>query len=70
MTEIYHLVQPAEKQTVCGLRTSRVRSARKANTLQLVDELSGNVIICRHCKRIQGQDFKDSNHPQITRIST
>lgn len=59
MTEIYHLVQPGGKHTVCGLRISRVTSDRKANTLQLVQELPSHVTICKHCQRIQGQDSKE-----------
>ena len=59
MTEIYHLVQPGGKHTVCGLRISRVTSDRKANTLQLVHELSSHVTICKHCQRIRGQDLKE-----------
>ena len=56
MTEIYHLVQPGGKHTLCGLRISRVISERKANTLQLVHELPSNVMICKHCERIKGQE--------------
>ena len=59
MTEIYHLVQPGGKHTVCGLRISRVTSDRKANTLQLVQELRGQVTICKHCQRIRGQDLSE-----------
>ena len=59
MTEIYHLVQPGGKHTVCGLRISRVSSDRKANTLQLVQELQTQVTICKHCERIRGQDLKE-----------
>jgi hypothetical protein len=59
MTEIYHLVQPSGKHTLCGLRISRVMSDRKANTLQLVSELQENLTICKHCGRIQGQDLKE-----------
>ena len=58
MTEIFHLVQPGGKHTVCGLRISRVMSERKTNTLQLVNELSSNLTICKHCERIRGQDLK------------
>ena len=56
MTEIYHLVQPGGKTTLCGLRVSRVTSGRKTNTLQLVSELQPNLAICKHCDRIQGQE--------------
>ena len=59
MTEIYHLVQPGGKHTVCGLRISRVMSEGKANTLQLVRELPNHLTICKHCERIQGQDLKE-----------
>ena len=59
MTEIFHLVQPGGKHTVCGLRISRVTSDRKANTLQLVQELPSHVTICKHCQRIQGQDLTE-----------
>lgn len=56
MTEIYHLVEPGGRHTMCGLRVSRLSSARKANTLQLVTELPGNLTICKHCERITNQD--------------
>ena len=59
ITEIYHLVQPGGKHTVCGLRISRVISDRKANTLQLVNELPTSVTICKHCERIRGQDLTE-----------
>lgn len=56
---IYHLVQPNRKQTLCGLRISRVISERRVNnTLQLVRELTPNLTICKHCARIQRQDLK------------
>jgi hypothetical protein len=56
MTEIYHLVQPSGQHTLCGLRISRVMSERKTNTLQLVNDLTPNLAICKHCERIKGQD--------------
>ena len=56
MTEIYHLVQPGRQHTLCGLRISRVMSERKTNTLQLVNDLTPNLTICKHCERIKGQD--------------
>jgi len=56
MTEIYHLVQPGGLHTLCGLRISRVMSERKINTLQIVNDLSPNLTICKHCERIQRQD--------------
>jgi hypothetical protein len=59
MTEIFHLVQPSRQHTLCGLRISRVPSQRKANTLQLVNELPGNPTICKHCERINGQDVRN-----------
>ena len=59
MTEIYHLVEPGGKHTLCGLRISRVTSGHKANTLQLVNELSSNLMICKHCERIRSQDLKE-----------
>lgn len=55
MTDIYHLVQPGGKHTLCGLRISRVTS-EKANTLQLVTKLINNLTICKHCERIRGQE--------------
>jgi len=58
MTEIYHMIQPDGRHTLCGLRVSRVTSERKANTLQLVHEVPGNLTICKHCERIQRQDLK------------
>jgi hypothetical protein len=56
MAEIYHLVEPGGQHTMCGLRVSRVSSERKANTLQLVTDLSENLTICKHCDRITTQD--------------
>ena len=56
MTEIYHLVQPGGRHTLCGLGISRVTSERKTNTLQLVSDLQTNLTICKHCERIQGQE--------------
>lgn len=58
MTDIYHVVQPGGKHTVCGLRVSRVISER-ANTLQLMQELPSNVTLCKHCERIRKQDIND-----------
>jgi hypothetical protein len=56
MTEIYHLVQPRGQHTLCGLRISRVMSERKTNTLQIVNDLTPNLSICKHCERIQAQE--------------
>jgi hypothetical protein len=56
MAEIYHLVQRGGQHTLCGLRISRVMSERKTNTLQLVNDLTPNLAICKHCERIKGQD--------------
>jgi len=56
MAEIYHLVQPSGRHTLCGLRISRIASERKTSTLQLIDELEPNLTICKHCERIQGQE--------------
>ena len=58
MTDIYHVVQPGGKHTLCGLRVSRVISER-ANTLQLMLELPNNVTLCKHCERIRKQDLKE-----------
>ena len=68
MTEIYHLVQPGGQHTVCGLRISRVTSERKTNTLQLVNDLTPNLMICKHCERIERQDSLGElkREPQIT----
>ena len=55
MADIYHVVQPGGRHTVCGLRISRVMSER-ANTLQLVNEVRNNLTICKHCERIRKQD--------------
>ena len=60
MTEIYHLVQPRGKHKLCGLRISRVLSERKTNTLQLVNDLTPNLTICKHCERIQRQDLLEN----------
>jgi len=56
ITEIYHLVQPSGQHTLCGLRISRVMSERRANTLQLLNDLTENLTICKHCERIRNQD--------------
>jgi hypothetical protein len=56
MTEIYHLVQPGGQHTLCGLRISRITSERKTNMLQLVNDLTPNLTICKHCERIKKQD--------------
>jgi len=56
MTEIYHLVQPRGQHTLCGLRISRITSERKTNTLQLVNDVTPNLTICKHCERIKTQD--------------
>ena len=76
MTEIYHLVQPGGRHTLCGLGINRVTSERKTNTLQLVSEVTGKLTICKHCERIQGQEnnlaadyadetrIKDLRHPR------
>ena len=56
MTEIYHLVEPSGQHTLCGLRISRIISARKTSTLQLVNDVESNVAICKHCQRIKGQE--------------
>jgi len=56
MTEIYHLVEPSGQHTLCGLRISRIISARKTNTLQLVNDVESNVRVCKHCQRIKGQE--------------
>jgi hypothetical protein len=56
MTEIYHLVQPGGQHTLCGLRISRITLERKTNTLQLVNALTPNLTICKHCERIEKQD--------------
>ena len=68
MTEIYHLVQPSGQHTLCGLRISRVTSERKTNTLQLVNDLTPNLMICKHCERIERQDSLGElkREPQIT----
>jgi len=56
MTEVYHLVEPGGQHTLCGLRISRVMSERKTSTLQLVNEIEPNLMICKHCERIKGQE--------------
>jgi len=60
MSDVYHLVQPRGEHTLCGLRISRVKSEQKANTLQLIDQLTPNLMICKHCERIKGQEQKPS----------
>ena len=71
MTEIYHLVQPGGQHTLCGLRISRVTSERKTNTLQLVNDLTPNLMICKHCERIERQESLGElkREPQITQKS-
>ena len=59
MSEIYHLVQPSRQHTLCGLRISRVMSERKTSTLQLVQEMQPNLMICKHCERIREQDLRE-----------
>ena len=61
MTEIYHLVEPNRQNTLCGLRVSRVTSERKTNTLQLVNAVTENLMICKHCERIKSQDYPALN---------
>lgn len=56
MTGIYHLVQDRGQHTLCGLKVSRVKSERQANTLQLANEVQPDLTICKHCERIQGQE--------------
>ena len=56
MAEIYHLVQPGGRHTLCGLRISRITLERKTNTLQLVNDLTPDLTICKHCERIKRQD--------------
>lgn len=58
LTDIYHLVQRRGEHTLCGLRISRVQSKQVANTLQLINELTPELTICKHCQRIRGQDLK------------
>jgi hypothetical protein len=56
MTDVYHLVEPSRQITVCGLRISRVKSERKTNTLQIVNEIEPKLMICKHCDRIKWQE--------------
>jgi len=56
MAEMYHLVLRGGQHTLCGLRISRVMSERKTSTLQLVNDLTPDLTICKHCERIQRQD--------------
>ena len=56
MTDVYHLVEPRGQRTICGLRISRVTSERKTHTLQLVNQLEPDLMICKHCERIKGQE--------------
>jgi len=56
MSDVYHLVQPRGEHTLCGLRVSRVKSEQKANTLQLINQLTPNLTICKHCERIREQE--------------
>jgi len=57
LSDIYHRVQPRGEHTLCGLRISRVKSEQKANTLQLIDQLTPNLMICKHCERISNQEL-------------
>ena len=62
-TDIYHLVQRRGEHTLCGLRISRVKSEQKANTLQLIDQLTPNLMICKHCERIKEQESFSEKKP-------
>ena len=55
-TDVYHLVQRGGQDTLCGLRVSRVSSARSAGGLQMVGELPLSKKVCKHCERIKSQD--------------
>ena len=58
MTEIYHLVQPPRTAyDYVDLRISRVMSERKTNMLQLVNDVTPDLTICKHCERIKRQDL-------------
>ena len=59
MADIYHLVEPNRQHTLCGLRISRVMSDRKTSTLQLVNDVEPNLMICKHCERIKGQESRE-----------
>jgi len=54
-TDVYHLVQRGGQDTLCGLRVSRVSTAR-AGGLQMVGELPLAKKVCKHCERIKSQD--------------
>ena len=56
INDIYHLVTRGGKDTLCGLRVSRISSDRTGNRLQLVYEMPSDKTICKHCERINGQD--------------
>ena len=58
MTDIYRVVQPGLRHTLCGLRVSRVTSER-ANTLQVMHDLPNNLTMCKHCERIKKQDLSE-----------
>lgn len=55
-TDVYHLVQRGGHDTLCGLRVSRVSSARNTGGLQMVGELPVTKKVCKHCERIKSQD--------------
>ena len=55
-TDVYHLVQRGGQDTLCGLRVSRVSSARNVGGLQMVGELPVTKKVCKHCERIKSQD--------------
>jgi len=56
INEIYHLVQRGGRHTVCGLRISPIASQQNVAMLQIVDVVSGEKKICKHCERISKQD--------------
>jgi hypothetical protein len=56
INEIYHLVQRGGRHTLCGLRISRVSSDQNMAMLQIVDEVSVEKKICKHCERISKHD--------------
>jgi hypothetical protein len=55
-TDVYHLVQRGGQHTLCGLRVTPITSGRNAGRLQMVNAVSEEKKICKHCERIREQD--------------
>jgi hypothetical protein len=65
LNDIYHLVEPGGRHTLCGLRISRIpMEAKLPGNLQLVESVPANKAICKHCERLQSGGVSSySTHP-------